>query len=186
MLNRLSAGFAVALLASVSAANAGTISCGSPTAVTVNSSPTASCYTTGNGNNVTGNNDPVNQAGYVTLDTTTTIGLLTLTFSLANSGQFSFTASALYTDYLLGIQTTEASPKPDYFVFSLPSGVTSGTYSINNTGTLATGAVLYGHLALAASPVPGPVVGAGLPGLVMALGGLVILSRRRRNQAAVA
>jgi hypothetical protein len=34
--------------------------------------------------------------------------------------------------------------------------------------------------------VPGPIVGAGIPGLVMALGGLVILSRRRRNQAVLA
>jgi hypothetical protein len=34
--------------------------------------------------------------------------------------------------------------------------------------------------------VPGPIVGAGIPGLVMALGGLVIFSRRRRNQATVA
>jgi fibro-slime domain-containing protein len=36
-----------------------------------------------------------------------------------------------------------------------------------------------------AAAVPGPVVGAGIPGLLMALGGLVAW-RRRRNQAAVA
>jgi fibro-slime domain-containing protein len=36
-----------------------------------------------------------------------------------------------------------------------------------------------------AAAVPGPVVGAGIPGLLMALGGIVAW-RRRRNQAAVA
>jgi hypothetical protein len=46
---------------------------------------------------------------------------------------------------------------------------------------------IIGHISrLAASPVPGPLVGAGLPGVVAALGGLVIWSRRRRNQAAAA
>jgi hypothetical protein len=33
------------------------------------------------------------------------------------------------------------------------------------------------------SAVPGPIFGAGLPGLVMALGGMVFLARRRRNKA---
>jgi len=42
------------------------------------------------------------------------------------------------------------------------------------------------NLSIEAAAVPGPIVGAGLPGLLMALGGLVALSRRRRNQGAIA
>jgi hypothetical protein len=39
------------------------------------------------------------------------------------------------------------------------------------------------NISLDARAVPGPIVGAGLPGLILALGGLVALSRRRRNYA---
>jgi len=39
------------------------------------------------------------------------------------------------------------------------------------------------NLSIDAAAVPGPIVGAGFPGLLMALGGLVALARRRRNQA---
>jgi len=39
------------------------------------------------------------------------------------------------------------------------------------------------NLSIEPAAVPGPIVGAGFPGLLMALGGLVALARRRRNQA---
>jgi len=37
-------------------------------------------------------------------------------------------------------------------------------------------------LALPNVPVPGPIVGAGLPGLILACSGLIALARRRRQR----
>ena len=186
MVSRLAGLAAVSLLALVSGANAATVDWGAPVVITFSTSAAGSCNATGNGNPLNGNgSDPLNLAGYLTLDTTSSLGVVPLTIQLGSSGNFSFAASAFYTDYVLGIQTEIGRDKPDYFSFNLPAGVFSGSYLIKNSNDVATGAVLYGHSVISASPVPGPIVGAGLPGIVMAIGGFVAW-RRRRNQAAAA
>jgi hypothetical protein len=51
------------------------------------------------------------------------------------------------------------------------------------TLTLQPGAMVFvDGASMEAEPIPGPVVGAGLPGIVAACGGLVILRRRRRSK----
>ena len=71
--------------------------------------------------------------------------------------------------------------------FTNPLSFTSIQFDPGPTGGSAAplGDYAFGSLTTA-DAVPGPIVGAGLPGLVMALGGLVILARRRRHQAGVA
>jgi hypothetical protein len=59
----------------------------------------------------------------------------------------------------------------------------------NATGTVFVADVLLGNVSggptgVVDAPVPGPIVGAGLPGLVMACGGLLALARRRREKIA--
>lgn len=44
--------------------------------------------------------------------------------------------------------------------------------------------VLFDGLFITSSPVPGPIVGAGLPGVVMAIGGFLGLRRRRKTVVA--
>ena len=77
--------------------------------------------------------------------------------------------------------------QPGFVTIALPAFVDLGTtdyFRITNGGD----GNLNGQItavSISVNAVPGPIVGAGVPGLVMAFGGLLAW-RRRRNQAAVA
>ena len=58
------------------------------------------------------------------------------------------------------------------------------SFLINDTDTKKTGDLLSLNIPLDVAPVPGPVVGAGIPGLLMAFGGIVAWRRRKMASAA--
>ena len=111
------------------------------------------------------------------------------------AGVFSFNGSSTvpYT-FINGNSSSPYATLVDP-VSLLIAGTNTLFFYVNNTdhgigaGFPSGGPTQYAFIATVtfdAAAVPGPVVGAGLPGLVMAAGGLVVLARRRRNQAAVA
>ena len=95
-----------------------------------------------------------------------------VTASVNPSNSDTFHDSVTGHDFLFGV-TGFQRLGVDFHTFSSPEGQT-------NT------ALLRGSFAdvTTFNSVPGPIVGAGLPGLVTALTGLVVLARRRRRLAA--
>lgn len=137
---------------------------------------TAVCLASAAGN-LSGNNDAINQLGYVLLDKSddTTSGVL-LGSLVANpptsglSGTFSFSAPG-YTDFVVAFKSGEGQLNPDWAAFTLPNGVTSGSWAISGSQQLSH-VNLYGKVT--AVPVP-----AAIWLFVSGLGGLAGLTRRK-------
>jgi hypothetical protein len=120
--------------------------------------------------------DTVNESSSIIIDGVTYVLSVIDTLNAA----FSFGPGATVTNLSPG---SAAAGGVWQVEFANPLSFTSIQFSPGPTAGATAQQADYAFGSLTTAAVPGPIVGAGLPGLMMALGGLVILARRRRNQA---
>jgi hypothetical protein len=155
-LRRLTAGAGIALVLTLGAtsAHANTVTSNDPDCVgapvgrvfSVTATTVVKCLAKGVGN-INGNNDAINQLGYVMLDKSDSLGDLlegTLTGTPSGlqsglSGTFNIAASVftLYTDIVIAFKSGQGQFDPDWAAFLLADGTTSGSWSISKQQQLS-------------------------------------------------
>jgi hypothetical protein len=115
------------------------------------------------------------------LATTNSVSVLGDLFGLG-SGSVTLSAFDYLGNFLGSVTDTDNKPQGSGPILTLNlTGIHSVTFS-STSGTVGFDNFQFGELT--AAPVPGAIVGAGLPGLLMALGGLIAWRRRRVAAAA--
>jgi PEP-CTERM motif len=183
MLRRLCAPAVLTLLLGWSAsASATTVNCPGTAQTTdreftLDTAVAATCFQYGTGN-LEGNNDVIDQLGYVTIDksddntTGTHDGWLTITGSGTTSGTFTINPSAwaTYGTILLAFKSGEGQLDPDWAVFKLAANTLTGNWSISGNQSLSH-ANLYGGDPVTSVPEPTSMLllGTGLVGVATRL-----------------
>ena len=117
--------------------------------------------------NLNGNGDAINALGYITLDKSDDLVSGALPQSLTAtpptsglSGTFSFSAPA-YTDFVIAFKSGQGQLNPDWAAFTLPNGITSGSWAISGQQELSH-VNLYGKLAVVPVPAAAWLFGSAL------------------------
>lgn len=147
--------FAASAIALAASANAATVSCPGTAATTdreftLTTTSAATCLLTGTGN-MSGNNDAVNQLGFTTLDKSDDSsgamnGALTIVGVNMTAGTFTIDpiVYGMYDEIALGFKVGSGQLDPDWAVFLLADGTTSGSWMVSGQQALSH-ANLYGR-----------------------------------------
>ena len=103
----------------------------------------------------------------------------TQVFSLKGTGDVTAVVSATDGFFAFDLGVIDPSAQSGFTLSAINGEVMTSLQLIDNTGAISD----YEHYRIdVAAPVPGPIAGAGIPGLIAACGTMLMLGRRRFNK----